>query len=111
MIVTDDAITELEHLLREERDAIRTLDGTKVLAFAQRKEFLMALVKADDAGNTPERQERIRALVPALRQNGVLLAHARDILNDALVAIGAAPRTHTPRAAATAPRRILSVRG
>ncbi len=106
--MTDDAIDQLERLLREERDAIKRLDGARVLAFAKQKEELVASLVAD-AGLDAGRKDRLRRLVPALRENGVLLAHARDIVRDALGAAGVVARSE--RAASTSARRLLSVRG
>lgn len=104
----DDAIAQLEQLLLDERDAIRSLDGARVLEFAQRKESLMASLFGEGTTAGAETAARLRALVPALRQNGVLLAHARDILHDALVAVGVAPQDKGHGVSA---RRMLSVRG
>ncbi|HEY4014529.1 MAG TPA: hypothetical protein VGM06_14405 [Polyangiaceae bacterium] len=111
--MSDDALIELEQLLRDEREAIRRLDGAKVLAFAERKEALMHVIRKA-LPLTADQGARLRALTPLLRHNSVLLAHARDILRDALktaaqleVSSGAKEQ---PRAAA-APPRLLSVRG
>jgi hypothetical protein len=111
-----DAISQLEQLLADERDAIQTLDGVRVLEFARRKESLMASIHgatAESGGVLPaEAAARLRALVPALRQNGILLAHARDILHDAMVAVGVAVATQPHgKSAAQSARRVLSVRG
>jgi len=110
--VADDAIAELEQLLREERDAIRRLDGARVLAYAQRKEAIVARLRGGAGSLGPDAMARFRALAPALRHNGVLLAHARDVLRDALCA---ARPAGAPTAAASptraVPPRILSVRG
>jgi hypothetical protein len=102
-----DAIAQLEQLLVEEREAIKALDGASVLAFAKRKEALMASIRGRDEALDADAAARLHALVPALRQNGILLAHGRDILRDALVAVGAASRV----AGAPTSRRMLSVRG
>jgi hypothetical protein len=111
----EDAITELERLLKDERDAIRRLDGTRVLVYAERKESLVRALGASGGDSTlsKENGERLRALAPALRHNSVLLAHARDVLRDALVVArtglgGGAPARAMP--AGMIPR-ILSVRG
>lgn len=109
--MTDDAVAQLEQLLREEREAIRRLDGARVIAFAERKKQLLCALRDGPGGLDLPRAARLRALVPALRQNGVLLAHARDILRDALVAAGAAPKTKQPGVAPSPVRRLLSVRG
>lgn len=109
-----DAISELEQLLREEREAIRRLDGASVLTYAERKEAIVKVLQNGDQKLSKESAARLRALVPALRHNSVLLAHARDVLRDALVATrtGFAPASPTtPTRPAEAAPRILSVRG
>jgi hypothetical protein len=112
--MSGDAITELERLLREEREAIRRLDAASVLTFAERKEALVRALHQGGPKLSEESAARLRALAPALRHNSVLLAHARDVLRDALVATrgGLAPAapTSAARPAEAAPR-ILSVRG
>lgn len=109
--MADDAITQLERLLRDEREAIRCLDGAKVLDCAREKEALIASLRAADGSFEEAARARLRALAPALRHNGILLAHARDILRDAIVVMRVAQRP----AAGGPPVRIaggvLSVRG
>jgi hypothetical protein len=96
--------------LRQERDAIRSLDGARVLAFAQRKEEIMGSLRGADGSIGEANAARLRTLLPALKQNTVLLAHARDILRDGLAAVGVAPRgPHGGGVPATA-RRMLSIR-
>jgi hypothetical protein len=108
--MSHEALTELEQLLRDEREAIRRLDGATVLSYAGRKEALMVALRRDVL--SAEGASRLRALAPALRHNSVLLAHARDVLRDALVAVQAetAPTMTASRPAGTPPR-ILSVQG
>ncbi len=110
--MTEDALTQLERLLVEERESIRRLDGAGVLAFAEQKEALVAALRGADGALSPGDASRLHALTPALRQNGVLLAHARDVLRDALAVVRAdlGATVATAPAAAPAPR-ILSVRG
>ena len=107
----DDPISQLERVLREEREAIRCLDGAKVLDLAREKESFIALLGAKEGALDKDQKARLRALVPMLRHNGILLAHARDILRDAIAAARAAQRpamgTQIPRMAT----RVLSVRG
>ncbi len=111
--MSDDALTELEQLLREEREAIRRLDGASVLAFAERKEALVRSLQKDGAAISKEDAIRLRALTPMLRHNSVLLAHARDILRDSLVALRVQmrPVVKDQTRPMAAPPRILSVRG
>ncbi len=107
----DDAIAQLERILCEEREAIRRLDGAQVLDCAQRKEALVNSLRGSSGSLDELQRARLRALAPALRHNGILLAHARDILRDALQVARAAQK---PAAAGPVPRmtpRVLSVRG
>jgi hypothetical protein len=111
--MSNDAITELEQLLRDEREAIRQLDSARVLSYAERKEALVGSLKQGGKTLSEENATRLRALAPALRHNSVLLAHARDVLRDALVAVQAehGPALPAqPRPPAPVPR-IISVRG
>jgi len=102
-----DPLAELAQILDEERKAIRRLDAPAVLAFARRKE---ALITALPDPLPPAEHARLRALVPSLRQNGVLLAHARGMLRDALKI--AWPRAQGGTSAPTpAAGPLLSVRG
>src|SRR5271155_2686957 len=107
----EEALTELEALLREERDAIRRLDGPLVLALSNRKKAVVARLEAARAEFDPVLSSRLRALAPSLRQNGILLAHARDIMRDALTAMRmASPGTSYDGSRASAPPpRMLSV--
>ncbi|HZU82669.1 MAG TPA: hypothetical protein VE987_07125 [Polyangiaceae bacterium] len=111
--MTADAIGELEQLLRDEREAIRRLDGARVLAHAERKEAIVASLRGADLST--EDAARLRALAPALRHNSVLLAHARDVLRDAIAATraeqSASPMGHPAQPAAAAAPRMISVRG
>jgi hypothetical protein len=109
--LSDDAITRLERVLREEREAIRLLDGAKVLDLAREKEAIVASLRKADGSFDAAQKARLRALAPALRHNGILLAHARDILRDSIAAARAAQR---PTAGTQVPRLsggVLSVRG
>jgi hypothetical protein len=108
-----DPIAELEQLLRDEREAIRKLDGARVLSYAERKGALVGSLQQRRGTLSPENLRRLRAIAPALRHNSVLLAHARDILRDALRVARADLGATSPvlaRPSAASPR-ILSVRG
>lgn len=84
-------VERLDALLREERAAIRRMDGAAIEALTTEKEALVrAMLRAD-----PETREALRARAPSLRRNLLLLTHARDCLRDVLdVAHASAPRTH-----------------
>jgi hypothetical protein len=108
----EDAISELEQLLGEEREAIRRLDSARVLSCAQRKEALVLSLRSSPL--SPDLARRLRALAPTLRHNSVLLAHARDVLRDAISATRAevgAPLKAGAIAPTSAAPRLISVRG
>jgi hypothetical protein len=117
MVTTiEGALGRLEILLQEERGAIAVLDADRVARIAAEKEALFSIL---ETATEPERRAfapRLHALAPALRHNGVLLAHARDCLRDALATMaGEMPALAQPRGNAPtvpAPRRTrLSVTG
>jgi hypothetical protein len=104
-------LAELEQLIGEEREAIRGLDGSRVLELATRKQALVARLAENCPFLSPECIHRLKALVPRLRQNGILLAHARNVLRDAVAVMRRASGPlvlplHAAPAGAT-----LSVRG
>jgi|SRR5579863_343287 hypothetical protein len=108
-----EALNELEALLASERDAIRRLDGPAVLECAKRKQELVAELLARRGALGPKDAALLQSLTPALRQNGILLAHARDVVRDAIAAMrreSASPTYATARPMIHA-RSMLSVRG
>jgi len=85
-----DALDQLEVLVRAEREAISALDSERVEQFSVKKEELFAQLFAQSPEHRQVHRSRLERVIRDLRQNGVLLAHARDILRDGLRA--AAPR-------------------
>lgn len=90
------ALDRLEDLLGQERDALRRMDIDAIEAHVVEKELLLASLQAalEDEGLEPldrgDRRtvaSRFARLVPALRHNGLLLAHGRDCLRDAIGAV------------------------
>ena len=78
-------IAGLRALLDEERRAIRKLDSVSILDLAERKQVALARLRAHAAaGLGAVVADGLRTIVPVLRQNLVLLAHARDCLQGAL---------------------------
>jgi hypothetical protein len=107
-------LDRLEALLIEERTAIRTLDTEAVAASADEKERLFAALTSAPKAELATLAPRIRELSQALRHNGILLAHARDCVRDALATAlpaGAfSDRQPNPFQIGRPPRR-LSARG
>lgn len=106
------ALERLEALLVEEREAIRSLDSERVALAAAEKENLLTIFVGAKADEKKALAPRLGDLVPKLRHNGVLLAHARDCLRDALAALGQRPFNESLRMAPTVrPGLRLSVTG
>jgi hypothetical protein len=80
----------MEQLLVEERAAIRRLDSVRVEAIADEKERLFELFREVIPGRA-DLFPRLKKLVSDLRHNGVLLAHGRDCLRDAIAAARGEP--------------------
>ncbi|MBK7395608.1 MAG: hypothetical protein IPJ34_04720 [Myxococcales bacterium] len=79
-------LAALDALLIEERRAIRKLDGLAVDHAAVRKLTLVRLVQGFSQPELRAEGATLTRVIAALRQNGVLLAHARDCLRDAIAA-------------------------
>lgn len=108
------AADELRALLSEERLAIRKLDSAAVAAAAERKQQLLEVLTACAVDDRATVLSELGALVPELRRNGVLLAHARDFLRDAIAAARGDPAEDvSTRASGPAyrPGRRVSTRG
>jgi hypothetical protein len=99
-------LDEMDALLESEKVSLRVLDASRVVEIAERKaEILAALVTA--APSRKDLRGRIEAMVRMLRENCLLLAHARHCVRDvtagvarelnrqggAPVADGSVPRT------------------
>lgn len=107
-----DILTELEHVLVEERSAIRKLDTPVIEAAAQKKLELEARLSAKiAAGVRPTSEERatLERVHAAARANQLLLVHARACLRG-VVAIVSGKQPDTYPAAAATPSAGASVR-
>lgn len=84
-MTTGEILTELEGLIRDERKAIVAFDGETVARLADRKEHLLAeLAKSDTQVDLRVDRQRFLSVAAELRHNGILLAHARDCLKEAI---------------------------
>lgn len=81
------AISDLHAVLQEERGAIRELDGERILALAERKESLLAVLRDARASADPQGLAELHALALDLRQNCLLLAHARACIDGAVTVL------------------------
>jgi flagellar biosynthesis/type III secretory pathway chaperone len=105
----DAVFNELDRVLDEERAAIRALDGERVNALADAKSALVQSLQHEPLDRRPELAPRLRALAAGLRRNAVLLAHARDCLQDVLAVVHTTPLS--PSRARSVPPVRLSLRG
>ncbi len=96
----------LRSLIERERAVIRTRDSEAILHTAQQKEALLASLRRHaDLGHGGAVRDGLRDLVPLLRQNLVLLAHARDCLRDAIEAVRGEAVPSVSAVSASAPLR------
>lgn len=93
----EEIIEELMVVLALEREAIRKTDAKGVLEAAMRKEKLAADLVECGAWTRGDMVDSLKKLVADLRNNGVLLAHARDCLRDAIAALQGSPSAHSIR--------------
>lgn len=90
MSAVAEILAELERALDEERDAIRRLDGAGVARCAETKRALADALAAAAPAELAAHRDALARLRPALRHNGVLLAHARACLRE-LAGVAASP--------------------
>lgn len=109
--MTERIFEELDQLLAEEREAIGRLDGGRVLQLGLRKQALVAELCRSRDTLPPESVLRLKALIPRLRQNGILLAHARNVLRDAVAVVWRATKPTALPLNASPRGSTLSVRG
>lgn len=77
-------LDQLEAVLKGERAAIRRLDAQAVSQAAQDKERIVVAIAASPLEQRVQATARLHSLFGLLRENAVLLAHARDVIADAL---------------------------
>jgi len=107
-------LTEMEKLLEDERTAIRQIDVDQLDQFADRKLALMQLLTEDGLNGRHDLSERFGAMVTQLRDNGVLLAHARNCVRDVIQVVAAPASLYDTTGKSTAPPKTvggLSVTG
>jgi flagellar biosynthesis/type III secretory pathway chaperone len=105
------ALDRMESLLEEERAAIRRIDVDRVVALSEEKQAIMQAVAACDYQSERALHSRFRSIVMRMRENGVLLAHARNCVRDVLQLVTSPAATYgaTGSLAPTATGRRLSV--
>jgi hypothetical protein len=96
-------VLSLLALLDEERGAIRKLDGKTVARAAAAKEALVETLGSCPPDELRELEPELPRLRAELRRNGVLLAHARSCLTEAV-------ELRTARGSDGRPRGLLRAR-
>jgi hypothetical protein len=110
----DSILAKLDHVLEEERAAIRSLDGARVETCAAEKVALVTGLTKLDPKQRARVAPRLKVLAGKLRHNGILLVHARGILTDVLRLRGAIMNPNLSRIArppALPAGARLSIRG
>lgn len=80
----EEILDAMDAVLTGEREALRRLDGAAVARAAAEKERLLGALRAADLAARSDLAPRWQALRAGLQRNLVLLAHARDCLDDVL---------------------------
>ncbi len=109
-----ESIERLEQLLVHERDAIRRVDGSTVEALADEKVTLLNGMDRETLRADSSLTARFRKVSTELRNNAVILAHARNCLRDVVQLRTPAPAPATYSAngqLGTAGRKRLSITG
>jgi len=87
-------LDHIEALLDEERSAIARADSARVMELSVEKEGAMNALLAGGIGDHPELLPQFRRMTERLRENLVLLVHARACVNDVLSTFAAGPVTY-----------------
>ncbi|MBL9028098.1 MAG: hypothetical protein JNL21_38255 [Myxococcales bacterium] len=106
-------LDELDVLLTRERAAIVALDSETTLRLAEEKATLMDRLGPMVRGRA-DLEPRLRASTRKLRDNCLLLAHARDCLRDVMGSYArelnaSSPASHGPRPNEAVARRGLKI--
>lgn len=87
-MTADELLTTMRAALASEREAIRRLDVEAVTEATAAKERILGALSAAPASERPTLVAALGELKVELRQNLVLLAHARDYLREAVELFG-----------------------
>jgi flagellar biosynthesis/type III secretory pathway chaperone len=107
-------LDQIDRLIDDEREAIRSIDVDRLDEFAARKLTLMGQLSDRGLTERPDLAARFRETINQLRNNGVLLAHARNCVRDVIQIVAAPASLYDPSGkAAAAPTTVggLSVTG
>ncbi len=110
----ESTLAEMEQLLDDERTAIRKIDVDRLEQTADRKLALMQILTEGGLDGRSDLTERFGAMVTQLRDNGVLLAHARNCVRDVIQVVAAPASLYDTTGKSTAqPKTVggLSVTG
>lgn len=88
-------LDDIEALLDEERSAIARADSARVMELSVEKERAMTALLDGGIGDHPELLPQFRRMTERLRENLVLLVHARACITEVLTTFAAGPVTYT----------------
>ena len=116
MTTPEEALSELEALLREEHMALRAMKAARVGELARAKEIWFTRLVDSGAFTRPDLRPRLRELHASMQKNALLITYARDLTRDMLMVVGAlAPagytRSNQAARVAPSPGRNLSTTG
>ena len=74
----DEVLLDIEQVLQEERTALLSLDATSIDALNQKKSDLESELSGNKGELSPSHENHLRQLKLQLRNNLILLIHARD---------------------------------
>ncbi|HMA96944.1 MAG TPA: hypothetical protein VKP30_29870 [Polyangiaceae bacterium] len=83
-LTLDQLLEELKQILDSERDAVTHMESDQIEQAAAAKLRLNQLLASRRQELTPTHEERMRSIRNSQRHNLILLAHARDLLQNAL---------------------------
>jgi flagellar biosynthesis/type III secretory pathway chaperone len=104
-------LNALEDLLTQETQALVRLDADSVETLSKRKLSLTSSLSTCDLRLLREEQPRLNHLRNVLRNNLVLLAHAREYVTVKIRTLNGGPVTLEPKYTGVSPSSRLNVRG
>jgi flagellar biosynthesis/type III secretory pathway chaperone len=104
-------LNALEDLLTQETQALVRLDADSVESLSKQKLSLTSTLSTLDPRSLREEQPRLNRLRNVLRNNLVLLAHAREYVTVKIRTLNGGPVTIEPKYAQVSQSSRLNVRG
>lgn len=110
-LTLDELLEQFKQILESERDAVTHMASDQIELAAAAKLQLNQLLASRRQELTPTHEQRMRAIRSSQQHNLILLAHARDLLQNALGIQDARPLRGGAPGRPTVERSRLDVRG